>query len=170
PLFPVLRPKLPLERAVDSKFVSVTFPHRLHHAKLSFRSESKIVEEHIHPSQRQAPTRIGAFITGQQLQNPYHRLAVHMKELLGQLDSFWSPVPFPLALVGVELEAPNAAVREQRLDRRFERGDELGTKLFRRTSAPQTQMPIRISISDEEPSIDPLATGGLSDQRYYRFF
>jgi hypothetical protein len=78
------------------------------------RDRAEIVEEQIDAAQRQPPARVGSLVAGEGLDDAEHGVAVGAEERLGVLDALRTAVTFDLALVGVELEPPDAPVGEQR--------------------------------------------------------
>ena len=71
-------------------------------------------------AQGEAPARVRALVALQHLEDREHGLAVHLEEALGEGDPLGAAVALDLALVGVELDPPEAAVGEQRIERRVE--------------------------------------------------
>ncbi len=120
---------------------------------LASSDEPEVGEQHVRAAQGDAPARVRAFVPFDHLDDFEDRLAVDLEKALGEGDPLGAAVALDLALVGIELELPQAAVGEQRSERVVDRRQDLGLQPAGVAVEADAQVPLGIAVADEEPGV-----------------
>src|SRR5438105_389159 len=121
----------------------------------------------MHSKQHQPPAHIASSVLREhagQLQNCF---AVGMEDLLGEQNPVWAAVTLDLALVGVKLDAPQPAIFQKRSCGALQQGKDLIMKSGRVAVDAQAQVPVGITVADEEPTVRRCRTYQLIEDRLH---
>jgi hypothetical protein len=145
---------LPLEGAVDPELGRERPARGFQDGELGLHVEGEVAEQLVHPPECEPPSLIEPrIVRTDELHDLERRLAVRVEHGLGELDAIRPAIPLDLALVGVQRDAPDATVVEERSDGRLEPRPDRAPQLGGRPVETEPQVVVGVAVADEEPSV-----------------